>query len=182
MNDKRFWDIIQTAAGRVSANPDWFGKEMLQTLREELVKLPPDEILQFRRVFDQKVDEAYRNDLWGAAYLINGGCSDDGFHYFRCWLIGRGKKVYSRALKDPDTLADILDGDWPMEATLDGAAARAWEEKTGRSDMEFYEELEKRGRLPVESEEGEDWDFDDNDEMRRRFPRLCKCYLSESED
>ncbi len=156
MNDKRFWDILHAAASRVTARPDWFGREMQQTLEDELVKLPPDEVLQFRRLFDQKVDQAYRNDLWGAAYLINGGCSDDGFHYFRCWLVGMGKTVYTRALEDPDTLADVLDGDWPMEATLDGAAARAWEAKTGRTGTAFYDELEKLGRLPVEGDEGDE--------------------------
>lgn len=31
--------------------------------------------------------EAYRRDLWAAAYHANGGCSDDGFIDFRIWLI-----------------------------------------------------------------------------------------------
>ncbi len=182
MEEKRFWDILAVAASGVTEKPDWFGKQMRQTLQEELVGLPPEEILEFRRLFDQKVDDAYRNDLWGAGYLINGGCSDDGFHYFRCWLVGMGKQVFTRALADPDSLADVLDGDWPMEATLDGAAARAWQQTTGQTDLAFYDELEKLGRLPSESEEGEDWDFDDDEEMRRRFPRLSKVYLSESSD
>ena len=42
------------------------------------------------------MDDSYRWDLWGAAYLANGGCSDDGFDYFRGWLIGQGRKVSAR--------------------------------------------------------------------------------------
>ncbi|MFL6076856.1 MAG: DUF4240 domain-containing protein [Mycobacteriales bacterium] len=37
--------------------------------------------------------ESYQGDLWGAAYLINGGASDDGFDYFRGWLIARTRGV-----------------------------------------------------------------------------------------
>jgi hypothetical protein len=49
-------------------------------------------------------------DQWGAAYLANGGCSDDGFDYFRGWLIGQGRKVYETVLADPDSLAAHADG------------------------------------------------------------------------
>ena len=50
------------------------------------------------------MDRAYRQELWGAAYLINGGCSDDGFVYFLGWLIAQGRDVYQAALPDPDSL------------------------------------------------------------------------------
>ena len=42
----------------------------------------PEEIVAFQRVLDELMDESYRADLWGAAYVINGGCSDDGFEDF----------------------------------------------------------------------------------------------------
>ncbi len=32
-------------------------------------------------------------DLWGAAWVLLGGASDDAFDYFRCWLIGQGREV-----------------------------------------------------------------------------------------
>lgn len=44
---------------------------------------------------------------WQAAYLINGGCSDDGFEYFRGWLLTQGREVFERAVALPDTLADL---------------------------------------------------------------------------
>jgi hypothetical protein len=179
MNPGQFWSILQVAyreAGDGTTH-DWF-----VALKKELARLPPPEILRFRRRFDELVRAADKTDLWGAAYLINGGCSDDGFHYFRCWLVGMGQAVYEKALDDPDSLADVLQGEGPCEASLDTAPARAWEEKTGRTAEEFYRELDRlSGHFPA-ADEGEDWDFDDNDEVRRRFPRLARLYLSESEE
>ena len=60
------------------------------------------------------MDSAYCWSLWGAAYVINGGCSDDPFVDFRASLISRGRQVFERALSDPDSLADEdFDGsDW----------------------------------------------------------------------
>jgi len=181
MDEDRFWTIIDGARRDVEASGgtvrDWF-----EALRVRLGAETPEEILQFRRRFDRLTAAAYQTDLWGAASLINGGCSDDGFHYFRSWLVGQGKDVYEKALVDPDSLADILDGEWPVEAALDAAPARAWEGKTGRTDAEFYQELDRLGAPIAEGdggEEGEDWDFEDEEELQRRFPRLAQLYLEE---
>ncbi|MEU4667047.1 DUF4240 domain-containing protein [Amycolatopsis sp. NPDC023774] len=59
------------------------------------------------RVLGGLLTESYRSSLWAAACLINGGCSDDGFDYFRGWLLTQGREVFTRALADPDSLADV---------------------------------------------------------------------------
>jgi hypothetical protein len=55
--------------------------------------------------------DAYRWDLWAAAYVINGGASDDGFEYFLGWLMAQGRTRWEATLADPDSLADIVDAD-----------------------------------------------------------------------
>lgn len=50
---------------------------------------------------------SHRNQLWAAGYLINDGCSDDGFEYFRAWLIAQGREVFERVVADPDALAGL---------------------------------------------------------------------------
>ena len=35
------------------------------------------------------------------------GCSDDGFDYFRGWLIARGRQAFDQAVADPDALANL---------------------------------------------------------------------------
>jgi hypothetical protein len=52
------------------------------------------------------MDRAYSYNLWGAAYVIHGGCGDDTFNDFRSSLISRGRASFERALADPDSLAD----------------------------------------------------------------------------
>src|SRR5215472_15971622 len=42
----------------------------------------------------------------GAAFLIAGGCSDDGFIDFRAGLIAQGRDWYHEAAASPDSLAD----------------------------------------------------------------------------
>jgi hypothetical protein len=70
---------------------------------------------------------SYRWDLWGAAFVINGGCSDDGFDYFRGWLMFQGRDVWEAALRDPESLAEVsFDGDAECEDAL-YAASKAYE-------------------------------------------------------
>lgn len=105
MTIEDFWTIIDQARGAADGNDD----DLLDELRSRLAKLPPAEIISFDVLYDALRFRAYRHELWGAAYLMNGGCSDDGFEYFRAWLISRGRKVYEAAMKDPDSLAAHVD-------------------------------------------------------------------------
>lgn len=173
MEWKQFWKIIE-AAYRPSG-PDHF-----EALKDELGRLKWFEVVAFQARFDEATAAAYTLDLWGAAYLINGGCSDDGFRDFRAWLVGRGRHPFEAALKHPDSLADILDGDPVDGFGLDVAALRVYEAKTGMSD--FYERLDRAEKdLPPPPPEGDDWDFDDEAEVRKRFPRLSHLYLTPAE-
>ena len=94
----RFWQIIDATVG-----PDMDAQ--LQKLGDTLVTLTREELLAFDADFWRASLAAYRWDLWGAAYVINGGCSDDGFIDFRSWLIAQGKAVYDAALAEPESLA-----------------------------------------------------------------------------
>jgi hypothetical protein len=174
MEWKQFWRIIEQAY-----RPD--GPDHFEALKEELDRFKWFEVVAFQARFDEAMAAANLIDLWGAAYLIQGGCSDDGFRDFRCWLIGRGRHAYEAALKNPDSLADILDGDPVDGFGLDAAAVRVYEAKTGMSD--FYERLDREEEdLPPPPPEGVDWDFEDEEEMKRRFPRLCHLYLNPPEE
>ncbi len=99
MPEDSFWSIIDRT---VSSNLEIQAKSLGKILKT----LPPDEITAFRATYDMLLDRSFRWDLWGAAYVINDGCSDDGFDYFRDWLISRGRRVYETALARPEDLAD----------------------------------------------------------------------------
>ena len=100
----KFWQIIERAATAADDRD-----AHVEALRAALRELSLDEIIAFEVAFRRYLNAAYTWDLWGAAYVVHGGCSDDGFEYFRRWLVTRGRTVYEAALADPDSLAP-LDG------------------------------------------------------------------------
>ena len=120
----------------------------------------------FQRRYESYLIRANRWDLWGAAYLMNGGCSDDGFKYFRDWLISEGRDTYESALKDPDSLAEFPRRDY-FELELFGyAAIKAFARKGGG-------ELERDFQLEIAAPEGKEWN---ESELPAMFPRLARKY------
>ena len=95
-----FWDIIETA--RASAGQD---RPFHESLTDHLATVTEQDILEYRERFEKMHDALYRYDLWAAAYLIRGGCSDDSFIDFRAGLIAQGRDWYERATTSPDSLA-----------------------------------------------------------------------------
>ncbi len=103
MNVEQFWEIIEDVHNR--SDGDMEKKCLLLT--ERLWQLGCDEIRSFQLLFTEFYFQAYRYDLWDAAYLICGGCSDDGFMDFRSTLVSMGRKTFERALDNPDSLAEV---------------------------------------------------------------------------
>jgi hypothetical protein len=101
---------------------------------------------------------------WAAAYVVNGGASEDGFDYFLGWLMAQGRARWEATLADPDSLADVVDvdgGDLDGEEMLCVAQAAAEDEEV------FWAALPGRGEhLPV-GPAGEHFDFQDQERMRR---------------
>ena len=166
MDKIQFWRLIEDAKSKSGADCE----EQAGLLKRALVKLPPEEIVAFGGIMDELLGQAYRWDLWGAAYLINGGASDDGFEYFCRWLIAQGRETFEAALARPDDLADLIKddivwGDGQLDCEAMGyTAMEAHEEKTGR---EF-----PHGAPRFSSGEpvGMKWEEDDLDAM---FPKIA---------
>jgi hypothetical protein len=113
--------------------------------------------------------ESYSWNLWGAAYLMNGGCSDDGFDYFRAWLLAQGRDTFEKALADPDTLAALENPEGELEEFM-YLAPQAYEDKTREQMPDSVFQVATRPKL------GEGWDFDDDAEMKDRYPKLFAKY------
>jgi hypothetical protein len=160
MDSAQFWQLIEYSRENAGGDLD----EQADELTDLLSELPADEILAFDRLFRQLLADAYRWDLWAAAFIINGGCSDDSFEYFRCWLIAQGERVYREALADPESLAERAEPDADAESML-YAAADAYEVETGRK-------LPHLVASPAEPA-GDKWDEDDLPAM---YPRLWAAF------
>jgi hypothetical protein len=104
-------------------------------LRALLLKLPPEEVLAFRDHVFELMNVAFRWELWGAAYLIAGGCSDDGFADFRSWLISMGCRVFEDAMVDAQSLLGPAQAPGVEDVFFEefsALPARVYEEQTGR--------------------------------------------------
>jgi hypothetical protein len=91
-----FWNLIEESR---QGTTDC--ESQADRLASLLAQRAPGEIEAFDRILGERRLEAYRRDLWGVAFLVNGGCSDDGFEYFRCWLVSRGRQFFQACLASP---------------------------------------------------------------------------------
>ncbi len=167
MDRDEFWRLIEDCAeGR--SNPEDFE----ELLRERLEELDDADVLAFDDEFRSLSAEAYDWGLWGAAYVIGGGCSDDSFEYFRSWLICQGQDSYEAALADPDSLAELAVELEDPEEILFGfesmayVATEIWQERHGSG------ELPERGPMAGLEPSGEAFDEDDAPLLRNRYPQL----------
>lgn len=157
----KFWKIINQAK---LESEDW--EDRPNKLKEILLALGEKEIIEFEKIYQEKMIEAYRWDLWGAAYIISGGCSDDGFHYFCSFLISEGEGIFNNAIIDPNSLSNInIEEDAELEE-FGYVASEVYEEKTGETipdnNLDFPAD-------PI----GKNWEEKDLDGM---FPKLAAKY------
>jgi hypothetical protein len=75
-----------TARGRMTARGGAAGGDTSRQttlLETRLRHLPPSQIAEFESIRHRLDERAYTWDRWGAAYVIEDGCSDDCFRDFR---------------------------------------------------------------------------------------------------
>jgi hypothetical protein len=99
LDEDSYWAIIANSLKQTDNQED---QELF--LISEIEKMSPDEMIGFRLRTDKLLYDTYNQELWCAAYIMNQGCSDGGFEYFRCWLISRGKEVFYASKANPDSL------------------------------------------------------------------------------
>jgi hypothetical protein len=173
MRTDEFWAVIERATADRPGSP----VEVAKSAVADLATRTPDEIVAWARHLDKVLAASFTEDLWAAAYLINGGCSDESFDAFRGWLIGNGRDVVAHAVRDPDSLADLpavraaaaSDALFEAEEVLSIAEA-AYEQATGAALPTSTDPVDRPSSDSF-------WDFDDEDEMHRRLPRLAAMFL-----
>jgi hypothetical protein len=162
MNESKFWEIIE----QLNERPDSSMDEKSERITEVLSVLNKSDAEKFSHIFDEMINKSFIWSLWGAAYLINGGCSDDTFTDFQSSLIAKGKDIFELACKKPDSLAlyEIDEDEWFFEgfqyAVCDGVEAAVGDE------------VERIIPFP-EAPAGIEWDEDD---LEKLFPDLAAKY------
>jgi len=176
MNADQFWKMIEASRRRFDPlHADGNMERQLEDLRALLLELSPKQIIGFRDCLREQMDLAFRWELWGAAYIIANGCSDDGFVYFRYWLISMGQQVFQEALKDPESLARVADAPGIEDVFFEEFSyvpAEAYEEAAGREIPSYPGHVRT---LP----QGDKWNSA-GDDLQRRFPILWARYRRNS--
>lgn len=163
-----FWNLIERAKRKASGDIE----EQAEILKEILAERPVEDIVEFGRILEYFHSLSYTSDLWAAAYIIQGGCSDDMFDYFRAWLIAQGKDIFEKAMKNPETLTKIISVEEAEEIYGESmlyVADEAYERKTGNDAGKF---LDLQGFVKFPELEF-DWNEED-DSLKMKFPKLYK--------
>jgi hypothetical protein len=137
LDENLYWQIVQESLNN-SGTQD--GQQ--EYLVKRLQNLNPKDIVGFRLRTDKLLYDTYNSEMWCAGYIINGGCSDDGFEYFRNWVVSRGKDVYYKAKQNPDTLIEQVDEVAEFYEFEDFwyVALKAFKNKTGKDLYDFIDD------------------------------------------
>ena len=187
MDKNEFWELIQKSFHE----SEWVTVKQMEILVDKLSNYSQEEILKFASIYNIYSSESYKSKLWAAAYVMNGGCSDDCFDYFRGWLISRGEEPYLNALKDPDSIIDLdiaPDCDYFENETMLSVPLLAFNKNTGNDNINTYYEKFRQYKLDsleishiideiVFAEDIDiDWDEDDKDKLKSLVPKLYNQY------
>jgi len=164
LTEERFWEILENSNK---------GKD----LKAELSKLSQDEIFGYKYWWDYFHAESYNQALWAVAYTVLGGCGDDGFDYFRFWLVTRGKDVYKKAIQEADSLCNefdcLTDDEYPEWEDVSYVPNEVFEEKWGKDYYEAEDEAQENiafidtPRPKIDFE----WDEDNEESIRAVCPK-----------
>ena len=175
MAEDRFWALIGESRRRARKKKLGPGEDFIdahiQEHTEVLGRLSPDELIAYDVRFWDYHHLAYRWDLWAVAYWLHAGCSNDAFIDFRACLISLGKEWFFQVLNDPDSLTDLIDRpDFPFMQSegFQYLAGKVYTEKTGYDAMP---DMPGERSGPFEPK-GTRIDHDDDDLMRKYFPKL----------
>lgn len=169
MEEDLFWKIIQKTKDISGGNFE----EQQEELANELRNLTADELILFGNSFRNFRGQANTWELWGAIYIIQGGCGDDSFNDFREWVIAQGRDFYYKITENPELLVEIEthlieEFDWEGCGYLPGIV---FEELTGQKMPYPFKEKQITT--------GEEWN-ENNDDLKNRFPMLYAKYHANS--
>ena len=155
-----FWELIDN--NRFNSESK---SEFIELLSNQLEEFKPSEIKRFERIFQIKLQELNKRDLWALAYIVRRGCGDDSFDYFKAWVISKGEKAFDtiKDLKAPD-LKVYFNEDPQLEEFIN-LSEKVYENKTG--------ELMSPVKVKKQKLTGKKWT---EDKIEVEFKDLCELF------
>lgn len=169
MSEEQYWDIIISSLEHSDDQ-----SEQYECIVKSLEKLSLEEIIGFALTTSHLTNEIYTSHMWCAGYIMNGGCSDDGFIDFRNWVVSRGKEVYYAAKANPDSLineVDVAEDEYAGFEEFGYVAGAVFDKATG---VKIYDYIDSPIKYNLDITF--DWDDDDEESMRVICPQLYAYY------
>ncbi|MFX1705085.1 DUF4240 domain-containing protein [Chitinophaga sp. CC14] len=175
MDEDLYWRIVAASLNTTST----LRKQEI-FLTETLKELSATQVISFMLRTEKLLYDSYTSTLWCAGIIMNRGfCSDDGFRYFRCWIISRGRKVFYNAIGNPDSLIDQIN---PRLKHYDFESfsyipSRAFEDMTQKEIYNYIDSnfLYNEGRYKKFKFS---WSADQPETLRQICPSLFAKFLS----
>lgn len=169
LDEDLYWSIISKSLKKTNNQDD-----QEQFLIKEIGNLTPTQMIGFRLRTDKLLYDTYNSEMWCAGYIMNGGCSDDGFEYFRNWVISRGKETYYNAKQNPDNLiSEVIEGaEFYDFESFWYVALEAFQQKTGKDLYDYidYDNFKtSEGNYPQFEFT---WKEEDSESMKKICPKL----------
>ena len=173
MEEDRFWAIIANSKSAASSE-----SELLDQLYQRLDQLPLSDVVAFNLRSNLLMAASYTSELWCAAYIMNRGCGDDGFEYFRSWLISQGRDIYTAAVESADSLVEQLD-DRVEEYGFEGFLYIPYQVFTDKTQADLLDYQDSKDLKYVEFEFN--WEEDDPASMKKICPRLYEHFNGDAQ-
>lgn len=170
LDENLFWEIVEKSVKQSSSQND-----QEKILIDEISKLTPKEMIGFRLRTDKLLYDTYNSEMWCAGYIMNGGCSDDGFEYFRNWVISRGKTVYYKAKENPDTLISEIEHEEDDMYDFESfwyVALEAFKRKTGKELYDYIDDEKFKTREGNYPQFEFTWEEENPESLKKICPQL----------
>lgn len=172
MNEKEFWNIIESAGSPDNDDAD----DQCEAISEALSVNSKEDIIAFHNIYEVILNRAYTWDLMEACYIITHYLSDDGFEDFRNWIILNGQERFENSLKTPDYLASFIKVDDPVEEIIGEALLYVCEEAYSGE----VQELEEHYVYPTQIDIEDNWP--PKSILQKKYPNLFAKYWDDTMD
>jgi hypothetical protein len=103
VKENKFWKIIESAKPKDEEVYD------ADYMKDALMSLPREEVESFFFIYQSYLSKLHVNNVYALGCVLSeDDLTDDGFDYFKCWLILQGKKAVTLAIDKPDNLSKHL--------------------------------------------------------------------------
>lgn len=169
LDEDKFWEIIGKS---LKATKSQDAQE--EYLIAEIGKLTPKEMIGFRLRTDYLLYQTYNSEMWCAGYIMNGGCSDDSFEYFRCWVISRGKDTYYNARTNPDYLInEVVEGaEFYDFESFWYVALESFKRRTGKDLYDYIDNENFKTKEGSYPQFEFNWQEEEPESMKKICPKL----------